>query len=772
MSRLFEELKRRSVFRVGLTYLVAAWVLLQVTALVAPELLLPAWTTRLVLLLLALGFIPALILAWAYELTPEGIKRDEEAAFHVRDAGRRVTPAELGTALLLVVGMAGSGLYYYLGNDARWARDVAYPEIERYAANGEWESAYRVAKEVATRLPDDNELGELWSSFSWMTSIPTTPTGATVYRRPYADISAEWELLGTTPLYNVHIPMGPSLLRMELDGHPPLLRVIGGEINSSTEIPVWAEPFTTYGQITSGAFDFDSADTVPVGMVRVPAQRLTIDGQAVDMPDFHIARFEVTNREFKAFVDAGGYANPAWWKHDFILDGEPVSFEDAQARFVDTTGRPGPATWEAGSYPDGEDEYPVGGISWYEAAAFAEYSGRDLPTLHHWRRATAGVLLPWLLPVANLDSDGPVAVGSSNALDWTGAYDLAGNVREWCDNAVNDQRAILGAGWDDPAYAVLESLTDPAALPAFDRSPTNGFRLALLSGDRATLAALRRPVEPAQEPVIGEPATDDVYAVLLNNFRYDPVPLEPQAEEMQEERHWTRQRITVVTGYGNERLPLYLYLPKGGDQRYQAVLFWPTSGAVFQDSIDSQRFALDFIVQNGRAVILPVYDGTFERRRGTFPGWNSVAGRDMLIADMKDMRRAIDYLETRPDIDADALAYFGFSWGGRLGAIALAIEPRFKAGILNQAGLQNLSIPETSVLNYLPHVRVPVLQFNGRYDTDFRFETSAKPFFDLLGTDPSEKKQVIEPTGHFVSRPVVIGESLDWLDKYLGPVRP
>jgi len=80
-----------------------------------------------------------------------------------------------------------------------------------------------------------------------------------------------------------------------------------------------------------------------------------------------------------------------------------------------------------------------------------------------------------------------------------------------------------------------------------------------------------------------------------------------------------------------------------------------------------------------------------------------------------------------------------------------------------------LKMPETSVLNYLPRINVPVLQFNGRYDADFRFETSAKPFFDLIGTP--NKKHVVEPTGHFVSQATVIGETLDWLDKYLGPVR-
>ena len=78
MSRLFDELKRRNVFRVGIAYLVAAWLLLQVTDVVAPLLSLPGWVPRFVLLLLAIGFFPALIFAWAFELTPEGIQRERD----------------------------------------------------------------------------------------------------------------------------------------------------------------------------------------------------------------------------------------------------------------------------------------------------------------------------------------------------------------------------------------------------------------------------------------------------------------------------------------------------------------------------------------------------------------------------------------------------------------------------------------------------------------------------------------------------------------------
>ena len=95
-----------------------------------------------------------------------------------------------------------------------------------------------------------------------------------------------------------------------------------------------------------------------------------------DKNGFFIDRYEVTNKQFKKFIDDGGYGKPEYWKNEFIKDGKVIRWEVAMALFVDKTGRPGPFTWEAGDYPDGNDDYPVSGISWYEAAAFAEYAGK------------------------------------------------------------------------------------------------------------------------------------------------------------------------------------------------------------------------------------------------------------------------------------------------------------------------------------------------------------------------------------------------------------
>ena len=79
MGNLFQELKRRKVFRVAAVYAVVAWLLIEVTSTILPTFDAPAWVNQTVTLLLILGFPIALILSWAYEVTPEGIKADAGA---------------------------------------------------------------------------------------------------------------------------------------------------------------------------------------------------------------------------------------------------------------------------------------------------------------------------------------------------------------------------------------------------------------------------------------------------------------------------------------------------------------------------------------------------------------------------------------------------------------------------------------------------------------------------------------------------------------------
>ena len=91
MGNFFKQLRQRKVFTVGAAYIVIAWLLLQVAATVLPIFDTPAWVLKAVTVLLALGFPVAVLLAWAYELTPQGVVRTDSGgqAQAVADAGRR-----------------------------------------------------------------------------------------------------------------------------------------------------------------------------------------------------------------------------------------------------------------------------------------------------------------------------------------------------------------------------------------------------------------------------------------------------------------------------------------------------------------------------------------------------------------------------------------------------------------------------------------------------------------------------------------------------------
>ena len=131
---------------------------------------------------------------------------------------------------------------------------------------------------------------------------------------------------------------------------------------------------------------------------------------------------------------------------------------------------------------------------------------------------------------------------------------------------------------------------------------------------------------------------------------------------------------------------------------------------------------LSFLVKNGRAVLCPVYKGTFERGSDAlvalmYGDQNSHQLAELVIEEVKDLKRCIDYLETRQDIDSKKLAYYGMSWGASYGAIIPAVEDRFKASVLVGGALDGRCRPEVRDLNYVRRVKTPTLMLNGKYDT-------------------------------------------------------
>jgi hypothetical protein len=776
------ELRRRNVFKVGVAYLIVAWLIAQITNVIDAPLGLPDWFDTAVIVLLAIGLPLALILAWAYELTPEGIKRThevprEESITHV--TGRKLNYVVL--ALLVGAALGSSTLWFFTRDtDAAWLTTQALPSIERSVELGDWEAAYAVAKQIKARLPNDPALAAVWSRFSWQVTIPSDPPGATVFRRPFAGNDDQWETLGTTPLTDVQIPFGLSLLRFELEGFPPMLRLLGG--GSLIGARLQRGESVIAANVGPDDYKLDAAADLPAGKVRVPGGTQEINGEPTELADFFLDRYEVTNEKYKEFVDAGGYARREFWIHPFVSEGREIPFEEAMGRFVDKTGRPGPSTWEAGDYPDGQDDYPVAGVGWYEAAAYARFANEELPTVYHWRRAFSPGALAWLVPASNIEREGMAAVGEFAGMSWPGAFDMIGNAREWVFNATGDQRFILGGGWNDPLFLPQNMYY---AQSPMDRSATNGFRL-MKSQDTAAVVARAREALPeivARDVYAEAPVPDEVISAYQRIFTYDNGPLNSRVESTVTARNWTRERISFDAAYGNERMVLYLYLPAGAATPYKTTVYWPGSNALGHNSIDDYpELHIDFIIKSGRAVAFPVIDGTFERGdRGPRPDIATTVNRDLTVRRINDVRRTIDYLVTRADIDSSSLSYFGWSWGGWNAPTLLTVEPRLHSAVLYVAYIIPLTgsfwsssqpggrmLPEVDPVTYLRKVDVPVLMLNGQFDNLGPLETSVRPFFALLGTAEADKRHVVAEGGHFVPRALLIRETLDWLDRYQG----
>jgi dienelactone hydrolase len=524
---------------------------------------------------------------------------------------------------------------------------------------------------------------------------------------------------------------------------------------------------------------------IPPGMIYVDGYFDEVKNTWEVEHGFFIDKYEVTNKQFKAFVDKGGYRNSDYWKHEIIKEGEKLTWEDAMLEFTDNTGRPGPSTWDAGNYTEGQDDYPVTGVSWYEAAAYAEYAGKVLPTGDHWDSSAGFFWLsilnnigPQIYPLSNINGKNPLPVGLKKAISCFGAYDMAGNAREWCYNESSSGRIISGSGWDDASYL----FTFWSQLPPIDRSRQNGFRCAMYIDEERIPKTAFRLIEmesrTERDYSLEIPVPDNTFQVYKNQFLYDKTELNAKTEERDNTADdYIVEKVSFNAAYGNERMIAYLFIPRNVHPPYQTLIYWPGASAVrakvFDKSSAGKAVRLEYILKNGRAILYPLYFRTYERGGGqllTSDAHHSHQYTEDLIKWVKDFSRSIDYLETRNDIDIDKLALYGVSWGGRMGAIIPAVEERLAISILVLPGFTAKNpYPEATEINYVSRVRIPTLMLNGRYDSDFDLDNQVMPFYRLLGTPEADKRLCIFESGHYISQGNMIKEVLGWLDKYFGP---
>jgi len=689
---------------------------------------------------------------------------------------RRKVATILVGGIVLALALAGGIAWKHY--TTRWAQQDAMAKIDRLIQQNAYFAAFVLAEKAERYIPDDPLLVNRWPRLSREFIVTTDPPGVKVFISEYSERKPKWKYLGRSPIRHARIPFGTFRWRMTKSGFTAI------EVVRSDDLP---SPHVERGRLPPKRIDFvlPRKGSLPDDMVWIPPSELSQEylfhGKRTipSAPAYAIDKYEVTNAEFQEFVDRGGYADPNFWEHEFIRNGQVVPWSQALEAFRDQTGDFGPATWINRSYPERRGNYPVGGISWYEAAAYARFRDKDLPTIFHWTLAARAGDEPYRITRLSNFGDGPAPVGHYKGMGRFGLYDAAGNVREWCHNALegsDDVRCLLGGTWGEFDTAFING----AFRSPWDRDSANGVRcVKYLKGREAVPELAFTPVEHKRRDFDSfKPVSDAVFDSYINTwYRYDPTELNARIELIDEDLGFCwRERITFDAAYPNDRVIAYLYMPKGIRQPYQTIVWYPSGSARFGAWDErAYRHELICIMRSGRAVIVPFYRGTYERRlEKSFYPPDGIQSRNLYVQRSQDMRRAIDYLATREDIDMSRLAYVGLSWGGQMGPVMIATESRFRTGILLLGGICACERhPASDPANFAPRVKIPILQINGKEDSLYPYETAQRPLFNLLGTPMDDKRHVIFPGEHNILweyREQYHQEIIRWLDHYLGPV--
>jgi len=172
-------------------------------------------------------------------------------------------------------------------------------------------------------------------------------------------------------------------------------------------------------------------------------------------------------------------------------------------------------------------------------------------------------------------------------------------------------------------------------------------------------------VAPTQRDYAKEqPVSDEVFKIYQSLFSYDKTALDVRVESTAEnDERWHQAKITFNAAYGNERMEAVVFSPKNFPPPYQAVIYFPGSGAITQRSTDrlEKLDLLALLIGSGRVVVFPIYKGTYTRGDGLTSSYPEPTSfyRDHVIYWSKDLGRTIDYLETRKDIQVEKLAFLG-----------------------------------------------------------------------------------------------------------------
>ena len=634
------------------------------------------------------------------------------------------------------------------------------PEVEMLAGRGEHAAAFRLAEKILKQKPDEPRILHTWNQISDSLSVHTDPEGAQVWLQVQGE--DQEKNLGVTPLESRAIPRGSHVLRLRKAGFATLEQTISSSVARSITREEKPWELRVDRKLLAEAQQ-------PAGMVAVPqakhyAMRMlrAVSPVPRDLSPYFIDRFEVSNRDFLEFVQSGEFA-----KHSSRQD---------------RSGLPGLVSWNGGKPSAEQMSLPVTGVTWSEARAYCQWRGKDLPTLYQWQAAARpryytpfGNIYPWgifepkeVAQRANLRGQGPWPVGSQPfGMSHVGAYDMAGNVREWLLNERTPGRAIGGGSWRDDVYQFLVQGAAEESRVADDL----GFRCALGEDPGGAIRIEEAP--PSKMP---PQVSEARFAKLREEFRYPKGDLAATVVGRKEGPTWWREDIRF-RGAGGEMAYAYLYLPKNAQPPYQVIQhlggYGFFVGLDLTSQVEGREVKLEPFATAGRALLMVGLKG-FHQRPPIGEIEQAPVGsqsyRRLLRDWVEDLRRGLDYVQSRPDIDTQRIAFWNDSTT-EIGVVAAAVEDRFAAVVLAGAGFEPFSLQVADDMNpgiFAPFIRAPKFQLHGRYDEQNPLLTMGRPVFEVLRGDKTWHQF---DGGHIAPPEVSVPAVGAWLDEKLGKVK-
>ena len=707
------------------------------------------------LLLLIITFFVGLIFVWKNQKTT--------SLNSIKKPKKKWT---LYLNIFVTIGLGALFVYYFQkGQTDEELLNQKLPEIVNAYDNNELDIVFAETKKLLDAGNTNPVIKSYYDKVTMPVSIFSEPKNVEVSFKRKKDSINNWYFLGKTPLNNIRVPNETLEYKFKTKESSYTEFVHAYTLSNNLNnfiLPKQVALIKDHVMFLGGkkALNYPGVDHLP----------------EIKIGPYSMAKFEVTNKDFKEFMDAEGYSRPEYWDFPYNLDGKELTFKETIKTFLDKYGQFGPVDWSYGSYPVGQENFPVTGISWFEARAYAKYKGLSLPNLYQWANAARLQSASSFVPNSNFSKNQLVEVGSMDSQNPNLLYDIAGNAREWIINSVEEthsKKGILGGGFkDDPYY-----FNDYFGQNVLDRSISNGMRLVKnLESYSVINSSPESIISIATRDFMNEkPVSDDVFEIFKEQFNYVDKPLNAKiTTEKISSGTIKADRYEITSPYEeNGMLPGYIFYDSAYTKPLKPIIFFPGSNAIHLTNVDymikSNLNSFRYLMSEGYALFLPIYLSTYERAdelKSDYPNESS-SYKEHVIKWGQDYKRTIDYIITRKDMDASNLTYFGVSWGGYMANTLLAIDDRVKSATLYVAGLTfQKSKKEVEAYHYTQRINMPVLMLNGEFDQFFPLETSQIPMFKLLGTKEEDKEHYVSKTGHYVPKAVLIKKHLSWLKKY------